>query len=276
MVLLFTNMYNYNQKRMYYIRKLNVLPSHENMLSHLIWVAIGDRCNYLESDNEREIEKIKEENGEENTKLDIVNPGEDIIRNRMTQVADDVKEFGNMYEKTRMTVRKELEEIVNLGKNKYEMEPIHLRNLIIDTFEERGASLRYLRRLLPDVMKFTSRIPLTTIQRQQQKQQQKQQVLLLRKQETGPEVTNINAESTEINLSPTVMQTTATDDSYTLAQGPDKRTLEEELRRAHAEIKTLQETFLAKAFLKFRGKLIPIVATIDPLKKVIISVKAKW
>jgi hypothetical protein len=99
MVLLFTNMYNYNQKRMYYIRKLNVLPSHENMLSHLIWVAIGDRCNYLESDNEREIEKIKEENGEENTKLDIVNPGEDIIRNRMTQVADDVKEFGKCMKK---------------------------------------------------------------------------------------------------------------------------------------------------------------------------------
>ncbi len=200
---------------------------------------------------------------------------------------DAVKDFGNMYEKTRATVKKELEEIVNLGINKYEMEPKHFRDLIIGAFEERSVSLRYLRRLLPDVLKYTSRTPLTTIQRQQLKQQQQeQQALQLRKQETRPEVTNINAESTETSveaLLPIVMQTTATEDSYTMAEEPDTRTLEEELRMAHAEIKRLEDmlqdvgkTFTKNAFLKRKGYLIPIIVTIDPLKKAIVSVQTKW
>lgn len=68
-----------------------------------------------------------------------------------------------------------------------------------------------------------------------------------------------------------------------MAEEPDRSTLEEELRMAHAEIKRLEdmlkdvgEPFTKNAFLERKGYLIPIVVTIDPLKKAIISVQAKW
>lgn len=78
------------------------------------------------------------------------------------------------------------------------MEAMRLRDLIVEAFEDRNVSLRHLRRLLPDVLKHTSRTPLTTIQKQKLKQQQDQQALQLGKQENRPEVSNINAESTKV------------------------------------------------------------------------------
>lgn len=239
-------------------------------------MEIGGGCNYLESDNESEIET--EEHEEEKVKIDRVNPEED-IRKRIEVVVDTVQEFSSGYEKTRKTIKEQLGDIVTLGINKYGMKREHVRDLIDRAFEERRVDLRYLRKLLPDMLKDTSKTPLSHIHRQQLKQQQEQQTFHLQKQETPPEVANINVVSTEVGaeaLPLSDMQITETEDSYTMAQESDTRALEEELRMAHAEIKRLQKTFPANAFLKFRGKLIPIVATIDPSRKVIISVKAKW
>lgn len=237
-------------------------------------MEIGGGCNYLESNNESEIET--EEHEEE------VNPEED-IRKRIEEVVDTVQEFSSGYEKTRKTIKEQLGDIITLGINKYGMKREHVRDLIDRAFEERRVDLRYLRKLLPDMLKDTSKTPLSHKHRQQLRQQlkqhQEQQTFHPQKQEIPPEVANINVVSTEVGaeaLPLSDMQITETDDSYNMAQESDTRALEEELRMAHAEIKRLQKTFPANAFLKFRGKLIPIVATIDPSRKVIISVKAKW
>ena len=212
-------------------------------------------------------------------------PEED-IRKRLQVVVDTVQKSECEYVEACTSVKKQFEELLDLGLNKYKMEPMRFRALIIEAFQQRGVSLRHLRRLLPDVMKYTSRTPLTTIQRQKLKQQQDEHALQLGKQEIRPEVSNNNAESTEVRaeaLSPTVMHTTTTEDSYTMAQESDTGALREELRMAHAEIKRLEdmlqdvgEPFTKNAFLKRKGNLIPIVVKIDPLKKAIISVQAKW
>lgn len=238
----------------------------------------------LQSDSETEIETIEQQ--EKRTKVIININQEEDIRKRIEVVVDAVQKFERTYVETRTTVKKQLEELVDLGINKYKMEPMHLRDLIVEAFKERDVSLRHLRRLLPDVLKYTSRTPLTTIQRQKLKQQQQAQALQLRKQEIRPEVSIINSESTEVRaeaLSPTVMQTTATEVSYTMAQEPDTGALKEKLRMAHAQIKRLEDMlqdvgkpFTKNAFLKRKGYLIPIIVTIDPLKKAIISVQAKW
>lgn len=239
----------------------------------------------MQSDSETEIETI--EHQEKRTKVGINIKHEEDIRKRIEVVVEVVQKSEDAFVETRTTVKKQLEELVGLGINKYKMEPMHLRDLIVEAFEERPLSLRHLRRLLPDVLKYTSRTPLTTIQRQKLKQQQQaRQALQIRKQEIRPEVSNINAESTEVRaeaLIPTVMQTTATEDSYTMAQESDTRALKEKLRMAHAQIKRLEDTlqdvgkpFTKNAFLKRKRYLIPIIVTIDPLKKVIISVQAKW
>jgi hypothetical protein len=227
---------------------------------------------------DNETDTIGEEHEEVKVKAEILTPEED-IRKRITKVVDTVKEFSSEYEKIRTKVKDQLLEMIDLGINQYEMEPKYLRDLIDEAFAERGVSLRYLRKLLPDILKDTSKIPLSHIQRQQLKQQQEGQTSQFQKQEITSEAANINAASTEVRaeaLSPTDMHTNTTEDSCTMSQESETVSSKEELTRAYEEINRLGEPFTAKTFLKRRGYLIPIVATIDPLKKVIISIQAKW
>jgi hypothetical protein len=108
----------------------------------------------LQHGNEIETE---EKNEEEKAEVDTMNPDED-IRKRIAEIADIIQKFRCIYEETRQTVKEQVIMIVDLGIKKYGMKPIDLRDLIIEVFEERNVSLRYLRKLLPDVLKNVSNI----------------------------------------------------------------------------------------------------------------------
>lgn len=230
---------------------------------------MGGGCNYLQSDNETEIETINHEHEGENTKVDINIKHDEDIRKRIEVVAESVRKFQSVYVETRKTVKEQLEEIVDLGINQYRMKQAHLRDLIDEVFSEQHVHPSYLRKLLPDILKNTSKGRLDYKQKRELAQQREQQ-LRLKEQGIKPEGDNIKGDISE-NSAKEVLTTTA--EFETIA-------LNEELRRAHEEIKRLQdkvqkleEPFTARAILELRGKDVPIVATVDPLNRNISSVE---
>lgn len=198
-------------------------------------------------------------------KSDSVSPEED-IRQRTEVVVDTVEKVQRIYLETRKTIKEQLEEIRDLGINRYGMEPTHLRHLIDEVFKERHVNSSYVRKLLPDMLKDSSRIPLSHKQRQELKQQQEQQVLLLQREKI----------MTEAN----VQRTTLNEEIATISQESGERTEKEALRRAceeierlHDEVQKLRQPFNARALLTIRGIPTPMVIRIDPINKKIISIK---
>ena len=68
--------------------------------------------------------------------------------------------------KVRKTVREQLEEITNLGLNKYHMKRTELRKLVEEIFRIHGVSDSWLRKLLPVELKDSSKTRISYQQRQ--------------------------------------------------------------------------------------------------------------
>ena len=214
---------------------------------------------------------IGEVHEEVKVKSEILTPEED-IRKRIQIVVDGVQKFEIVYLETRKTIKEQLEDIVNLGINEYKMEQKDLRDLIYEVFEERPVSFSYLRKLLPDVLKDTSKIRLDYKHKRELKQREQHTVLSQKQEPAGENVKGTNTEVAEEPLSPTEMHST------TIYE--ETATREEELRKAREQIKSLQqrvksqeEPFIAKANLILNKEDIPVVAEIDPLHKEIISIE---
>jgi hypothetical protein len=232
--------------------------------------------------SDSETDTIGQEPEEVNVKVkaEILAPEED-IRKRIEIVVDSVQKFKSAYVETRKTVKEQLEDIVYLGINEYMMEQKDLRDLIDEVFAARGVSLSWLRRLLPDVLKDTSKVRLDYKHKRESKQREQLTVL---SQKQGPASENIKGANTEVAeqpLSPTEMHsTTIYEETDTRMSEYDVRVIKEELRKAGEQIKSLQQRvknleapFIANANLILKKKDIPVVAEIDPLHKEIISIE---
>jgi hypothetical protein len=182
---------------------------------------LGGGSNYLQSNREiKTIEKNEEE-----------------IKKKIEIVVDIFQEYSIKYEETRKTVKQHISDIITLAK-KNEIKLDRIRDLIETAFEERSVSPRYIRRLLPDLLKDSSRIPISHKQKKELRQSLEQQTL--HKQGSELESANIHSERTEIRSDvplPTDLNTTATEESYPIIQDSDMKTLEEQLRMANTEIK---------------------------------------
>jgi hypothetical protein len=130
--------------------------------------------------SDSETDTIGQEPEEVNVKVkaEILAPEED-IRKRIEIVVDSVQKFKSAYVETRKTVKEQLEDIVYLGINEYMMEQKDLRDLIDEVFAARGVSLSWLRRLLPDVLKDTSKVRLDYKHKRESKQREQQLDILL-------------------------------------------------------------------------------------------------
>ena len=74
----------------------------------------------MQYDNESEIE-------------DLANPTDE-LKKKIVTLADTMRKWNDDNIKARKTVKKQLEEIVNLGLNRYHMERIDLRRLVEKIF----------------------------------------------------------------------------------------------------------------------------------------------
>jgi predicted nucleic acid-binding Zn-ribbon protein len=74
----------------------------------------------LQYDNESEVE-------------DLMNPTDE-LKKKIVTLADTMRKWNDDNIKARKTVKKQLEEIVNLGLNRYHMERIDLRRLVEKIF----------------------------------------------------------------------------------------------------------------------------------------------
>jgi hypothetical protein len=217
--------------------------------------------NHLERGNE--MKTSKEEPEQEKTTPALNSDHEEDIRKRIEVVADTIREFEDVYVKTRKTVKERLTEIVNIGLKQYKMEPMHLRDLIDRTFAESGVNMSYLRKLLPDILKHTPKGRLDYKHKRELRQQERQQSQFY-PQELPPETymqrTTSNAEVGEQES----------------IEGAEKEELKiyEEMKRLQDKVAELGEPFSAMAILQLGRRDIQIIAKIDPLKKEISSVEA--
>ena len=230
----------------------------------------------------RQTQAYNDENSE--LQLDVVNPEKD-IRIRITALVDTVKKFHGEYIKTRKTIKEQLGEVLDFGLHKYKMDPTYLRNLIKEVFEERGADPSWIRKLLPKELKDSSKIRLDYKQKQEQQQKQDLQEPQLQKEENivqvPSEANNTEAEHTK-NIAKTPLATTNTHvtSADIVALESKLKSPEEELREANGQIKELleqvrrlSEPFTANVYLQLKKIRLPLIARIDPLKKVVTSIQ---
>jgi hypothetical protein len=236
-------------------------------------------------------------------KQDLLGP-KDELKKKIVTLAGVIRDWNNETVKVRKTVKKQFEEIQNLGLNKYNMERTVLRRLVVELFQLHGVSDSWIRKLLPMELKDTSKIRLSYLQKQEiEKERQR----LLCQQTSGSpqelEIRDYDLSSATI-VEPFVIQPlepVATKSSSEIRQeigmgyqseyhSQDHETLpsshsnepikvQNELSEAYkkiekleAEVQVLSEQFIAQANIEALGEIIPLIVRIDPMKKVIISI----
>ena len=106
----------------------------------------------MQSDSDSEIEEL-------------MNP-KDELKKKIVNLADTMRKWNEETVKVRKTVREQLEEITNLGLNKYHMKRTELRKLVEEIFRIHGVSDSWLRKLLPVELKDSSKTRISYQQRQ--------------------------------------------------------------------------------------------------------------
>lgn len=130
------------------------------------------QINILQSDSGSEIE-------------DLMNP-KDELKKRIVTLAGTMKEWNEKTKEARKSVRKQLEDIIDLGLNKHKMEKTELRKLINQIFEYHGIHQSWLRKLLPKELKDSSKTRLSYLQRQEI-EKERQRLLLHQASESQQE-----------------------------------------------------------------------------------------
>lgn len=239
---------------------------------------------------------------------DLMNPTDE-LKKKIVAVASTIREWNNETARVRKTVKKQFEEIRNLGLNKYKMENAALRKLVEDIFRIHGVSDSWLRKLLPVELKDTKKTRLSYLQKQEIEKEQR----LLLSQQPHPSESHQKSESKEYNhhysctADPASYQSVEQEltlSSSNIQQGSETRhalendsldhealslpsresvTIQNEqneqnkankrIEKLEEGIRWLSEPFVAKAYLQNEYQDIPLVAQIDPVKKVIISIQ---
>ena len=231
---------------------------------------------------------------------DLTNP-KDELEKKIVAAAGTIREWNNETVRVRKTIKKQFEEIRNLGLNKYKMEITALRRLVEGIFRIHGVSDSWLRKLLPVELKDTSK---TRISYQQKQEIEKERQRLLQERALGsqheseirkygvPNSGTVESASFQLLKPETIQPSPETghgeDIDYTSnyhsqdqetpssPHSNDLITVQSELSEAHRKIEKLEadvlrlsEKFVAKANLQAYSETFPLVAHIDPVKKII-------
>lgn len=210
----------------------------------------------------------------ENTQIETITPEqqERDIRDRVDNVVDQVSKFYDKYQDTRKQVKTQLEEIVDIGIKRYGMKPSRLRDIIDTSFAEKHISLSYLRKLLPDFLKMTSRTNKRYLEGPKSEESDED--------EDDDDDTNI----TDItDQKQTGILGEVKEIPRKVADYIDKQ--KQEIKTLRGRVKTLRTTreereddprleiFTARAIVEVHGSQIPIVSTIDPRKQMIVTIE---
>jgi hypothetical protein len=106
----------------------------------------------LQSDSNSEIE-------------DLMDP-KDEVKKKIVTLASTIRKWNADTLETRKSVRTQLKDILDLGLNKYKMQKIEVRKLVEEIFLYHGISESWLRKLLPEGLKDTSKTRLSYLQKQ--------------------------------------------------------------------------------------------------------------
>jgi hypothetical protein len=238
----------------------------------------------LQQDNESEIE-------------DLMNP-KDELKKKIVNLADTITKWNEETVKVRKTVREQLEEIANLGLNKYHMEKTDLRRLVEKIFRIHGVSDSWLRKLLPVELKDSSKTRISYLQRQEIEkerqrllQQQASESQLEYRHSDDYKVESVSYRPSELELTPPSSevrhgletQYASGNDSLdhkVLSPSKGSVIIQNELNEAYKKIEKLEadvwrlsEQFVARANLQALSETVLVIVHIDPVKKAITSIR---
>lgn len=233
------------------------------------------------------------------TEEDLMDP-KDELKKKIVALANTMREWNEKTKEARESVRKQLHVIIDLGLNKRKMEKTELRKLINEIFEYHGIHQSWLRKLLPEELKDTSKTRISYLQ-QQEIEKERQRLLLLQQpaveshQESEGIISSyLDGRTTEptshqpakLELMPYSQQIKqgfetgcassnepldcngASNESVTIQKRANK-----DIERLQEDVLWLSKPFVAKAYLQASDQDIPIVAEIDPVKKAITSIQ---
>jgi hypothetical protein len=228
---------------------------------------------------------------------ELSNPKDELERKIVT-LAGTIRKWNMEYGRVRKTVKKQLEEIRNLGLNKYNMEKTDLRKLVVKIFQIHGVSDSWIRKLLPPELKDPSKTRISYLQRQEI-EKERQQLLQQQASESqieyrhsdGCKVESVSYQPSELELtlpSSEVRQGLETQyafgndslDHKVLSPSKGSVIIQNELNEAYKKIEKLEadvwrlsEQFVARASLQALSETVLVVAHIDPVKKAITSIQ---
>jgi predicted nucleic acid-binding Zn-ribbon protein len=211
---------------------------------------------------------------------DLANP-KDELRKKIVTLADTIREWKNETARVKKTVKEQFVEILNLGLNKYKMEETALRKLVEEIFLIHDVSESYLRKLLPEELKDPSK---TRISYQQKQEIEKERQRLLQQRALGSQheseirehdfPDDSTAESISLRpLEPEIIQLSSEtghkiDNESTELQSELSEAYKK-IEKLETDVQRLSEQFIAKANLQAYSETFPLVAHIDPVKKII-------
>ena len=222
---------------------------------------------------------------------DLASP-KDELKKKIVTLADTIRKWNAETVEARKSVRTQLKEIADLGLNKYKMQKAELRNLVVEIFRYHGVSESWIRKLLPEGLKYTSKTRISYLQRQEiEKERQRlllKQASQLSQQESDQGSSSIPSDSQD--RLETEEYITADTVSYQLQEleesashddiRNDFKTTHNKLFEANQNIERLREDVLrlserfdATAYLQTAEQDIPLIVQVDPVKKAIISIR---
>jgi hypothetical protein len=222
---------------------------------------------------------------------DLINP-KDELNKKIVTLACTIRKWNEETAKVRKTVKKQIEEIVNSALNKYNMENTELRRLVEKIFRYYSVSESWIRKLLPIELKDSSKTRISYLQKQEIEKERRRLLLLQQgasesQHESDQESSPISLDSQD-RLAPEDYTTTdmasktyqfpasASNDHTRIELKTKKDKLfeaDQEIERLKENVRRLSEQFDATTYLQTAEQDIPLIAQIDPVKKVIISIR---
>ena len=225
----------------------------------------------MQSDSDSEIEEL-------------MNP-KDELKKKIVNLADTMRKWNEETVKVRKTVREQLEEITNLGLNKYHMKRTELRKLVEEIFRIHGVSDSWLRKLLPVELKDSSKTRISYQQRQDIEKESQRLLELQQQQDLGSqheseirESSHPNAESLsgqfteeEIRVEELEYPSEYHSQNHEILSSSDSKEPDDayknKIEKLEADVRRLSEQFVAKGNLQASTKTFPLIAHIDPVKR---------
>ena len=228
----------------------------------------------MQSDSDSEIEEL-------------MNP-KDELKKKIVNLADTMRKWNEETVKVRKTVREQLEEITNLGLNKYHMKRTELRKLVEEIFRIHGVSDSWLRKLLPVELKYSSKTRISYQQRQDIEKESQRLLQLQQQQDLGSqheseirESSHPNAESLsyqfieeEIRVEELEYPSEYHSQNHEILSSSDSKepdkvrdAYKNKIEKLEADVRRLSEQFVAKGNLQASTKTFSLIAHIDPVKR---------